>query len=199
MSLLKQSDIKLKGTTVIYDAETDEYEIDLQNASIISMDSRKKVIRIKIKSNQIHKSVLTPNNNNTIINTTEKKEVNNINDTNTTEVQQIANTNSQIVNENKEETKYKLSLHKQSMKQWFTETIRLPQYFELFISEGYEDLTYFDEDVIDDDLIEIGIKKKPHRRKILKEIKKLIVNINNNKINTSKHIIPIQNNNNNYK
>merc|ERR1712154_284013 len=33
--------------------ETDEYEIDLSSVSLIALDSRTKVIRIKIKSDQI--------------------------------------------------------------------------------------------------------------------------------------------------
>lgn len=43
----------IKAKTVQYDEETDEYEIDLSCVSLIALDSRTKVIRIKIKSDQI--------------------------------------------------------------------------------------------------------------------------------------------------
>merc|ERR1712113_1164780 len=46
--------VGIKATAVEYDKETDEYEIDLANVYIIALDVRTKVIRIKIKSDQIH-------------------------------------------------------------------------------------------------------------------------------------------------
>ena len=64
-------------------------------------------------------------------------------------------------------------------KKWFDETLKLPQYYEKFIEEGYDDMSYlfeFDLEDGDQELKNIGITKKPHRRRILKEIKKLIDN-----------------------
>ena len=62
-------------------------------------------------------------------------------------------------------------------KKWFDEILKLPQYYEKFIEEGYDDISYlyeFDINNGEQELQEIGIKKKPHRRRILKEIEKLI-------------------------
>ena len=62
-------------------------------------------------------------------------------------------------------------------KKWFVKTLKLPQYYEKFIEEGYDDMSYlleFDIDNGDQELKDIGITKKPHRRRILLEIKKLI-------------------------
>eukprot|EP01084_Bolivina_argentea_P275794 470439_1 len=193
MSVTEQSIVGIKGTTAIYDAETDEYEVDLQNVYLISTDSRTKVIRIKIKSDEINKRILenisiNPNTNGEIIHTTDNKEIDEIDTINEQNMNTNEITSNEIPinkeNEDIEDNKEELfSLPKQNMKEWFTNTVRLPQYFELFIAAGYEDLTYFDEDVQDNDLIEIGINKKPHRRKILKEIQKLILNPSNININ----------------
>merc|ERR1712244_163069 len=68
-----------------------------------------------------------------------------------------------------------LSAEKQKMQKWFIETLRLPQYFDLFVVNGYEDLSFFDDNIADTDLIELGIGKKPHRNKIVREIKKLLL------------------------
>ena len=61
------------------------------------------------------------------------------------------------------------------LRKWFDETLKLPQYYELFKKAGYEDMDYlyhFDFDNGDQELIEIGIKKKVHRRMILSKIMK---------------------------
>eukprot|EP01083_Nonionella_stella_P286934 976631_1 len=73
----------------------------------------------------------------------------------------------------KQQQEYELN-DQHDMKSWFENVLKLPQYYELFMDEGYEDMSYFDESVTESDLLnDIGIKKKPHRRKILNEIKKL--------------------------
>merc|ERR1712129_270407 len=72
----------------------------------------------------------------------------------------------------------KPSLEQQAMQQWFQQTLRLPQFFHIFVDSGYEDLTFFDEVISDNELIEMGIKKKPHRKKIIKEINKLLATQN---------------------
>eukprot|EP01083_Nonionella_stella_P308567 1089287_1 len=53
MTTIQASSIGVRGVTVEYDSESDQYEIDLQNVSLIALDARTKVIRIKIKSDQI--------------------------------------------------------------------------------------------------------------------------------------------------
>eukprot|EP01084_Bolivina_argentea_P184865 318833_1 len=62
----------------------------------------------------------------------------------------------------------------QEYKAWFDDVLGLPQYYELFIHEGYENLNYLDDDIDEQELIDIGINKKPHRTRLLKEIKKLV-------------------------
>ena len=76
---------------------------------------------------------------------------------------------------------------KKELKKWFYEDIKLPQYFKLFYENGYEDISYFDEHLVEDDLIEVGVKKKGHRHKILSEIKKLIKNKNHEATNIFTH------------
>ena len=53
-SISEQTVIGVKGTTALYDEENDEYEIDLSNVCLVTLDARTRVIRIKIKSDQIH-------------------------------------------------------------------------------------------------------------------------------------------------
>merc|ERR1711879_803046 len=55
---------------------------------------------------------------------------------------------------------------------WLRDTVRLPQYLELFESEGFDELEVL-VDLTDPLLKQIGIKKMGHRMKIMKEIKKL--------------------------
>merc|ERR1712129_625039 len=68
----------------------------------------------------------------------------------------------------------KLSAKQQLFKTWMGMVVHLPQYFELFVEAGYEDLTYVENmQLTEQDLIQIGIDKKGHRQKILQEIKKM--------------------------
>ena len=55
---------------------------------------------------------------------------------------------------------------------WFRQTLKLPQYLELFESEGFDELAMLS-DLTDSLLKELGINKMGHRMKILKAIKKL--------------------------
>merc|ERR1712228_365280 len=67
-----------------------------------------------------------------------------------------------------------LSAKQQLFKTWMDMVVHLPQYFELFVDAGYEDLTYVENmQLTEQDLIQIGIDKKGHRQKILQEIKKM--------------------------
>jgi len=55
---------------------------------------------------------------------------------------------------------------------WFRDTLRLPQYIDLFESEGFDELETL-ADLTDSDLKELGINKMGHRKKILKAVKML--------------------------
>merc|ERR1712107_103344 len=68
----------------------------------------------------------------------------------------------------------KLTAKQQLFKTWMGMVVHLPQYFELFVDAGYEDLTYVENmQLTEQDLIQIGIDKKGHRQKILQEIRKM--------------------------
>eukprot|EP00484_Ammonia_sp_Unknown_P008568 CAMPEP_0197075736 /NCGR_PEP_ID=MMETSP1384-20130603/211760_1 /TAXON_ID=29189 /ORGANISM="Ammonia sp." /LENGTH=344 /DNA_ID=CAMNT_0042514585 /DNA_START=33 /DNA_END=1067 /DNA_ORIENTATION=+ len=63
---------------------------------------------------------------------------------------------------------------KQRMKWWLTEVVALPQYVDVFLNNGFEDLSYLkDTNLSEHDLKEIGIHLKGHRLKILSEIQRL--------------------------
>ena len=69
-----------------------------------------------------------------------------------------------------------MAADKDEYKKWFDDKLKLPQYYELFKDEGYDDMSYlyqFDIDNGDRDLKEIGVKKQGHRRRILSQIQKL--------------------------
>ena len=57
------------------------------------------------------------------------------------------------------------------IKNWLKNECNLLEYYNLFIENGFDDIDLIF-DLNNNDLIEIGIKKKGHRMKILKEIKK---------------------------
>eukprot|EP01083_Nonionella_stella_P225643 801985_1 len=60
------------------------------------------------------------------------------------------------------------------MKSWLENTVKLPQYYQLFIEAGYEDMSYLDETIEDRDLREdVGITVQSHRKTILHAIKSL--------------------------
>ena len=56
---------------------------------------------------------------------------------------------------------------------WLSDIVGLPQYFDVFINNGFEDLSFFNQDLKEEDLMDVGIKLKGHRMKILSEIRKL--------------------------
>eukprot|EP01083_Nonionella_stella_P225647 801991_1 len=60
------------------------------------------------------------------------------------------------------------------MKLWFDKTVQLPQYYSLFVEAGYDDMSYLDATIGDQDLIEdVGITVQSHRETILNAIKSL--------------------------
>ena len=64
------------------------------------------------------------------------------------------------------------SAKQQLFKTWLEMVVHLPQYFELFVDAGYEDLSYLENmKLTEQDLTQIGIEKPGHRLKILHEIR----------------------------
>lgn len=58
---------------------------------------------------------------------------------------------------------------------WFKQELGLPQYYKNFLKQGYEDLSFLDADIDENELMnDLKISKKPHRKKILNEIEKLV-------------------------
>ena len=55
----------------------------------------------------------------------------------------------------------------QKVKDWLCDLVKLPQYFDLFIENGYDDLETLS-DLTMEELEHIGIEKRGHRKKILK-------------------------------
>lgn len=54
---------------------------------------------------------------------------------------------------------------------WFRDKLKLPEYLDLFVSEGFDDL-WVVADLTETHLKELGITKMGHRMKLLREIKK---------------------------
>merc|ERR1712113_529864 len=66
------------------------------------------------------------------------------------------------------------SAKQQLFKTWLEMVVHLPQYFELFVNAGYEDLSYLENmKLTEHDLKQIGIEKPGHRQKILLEIQNM--------------------------
>eukprot|EP01083_Nonionella_stella_P221357 790908_1 len=53
------------------------------------------------------------------------------------------------------------------VEQWLTREVGLSQYIDLFMEEGYDEMDVIVQTVTEQDLLEIGIKKRGHRKKIL--------------------------------
>lgn len=63
---------------------------------------------------------------------------------------------------------------KNKMKIWFDKIVKLPQYYDIFFQNGFEDLSYLrDIKLTEKDLIDMDITLKGHRCKIFHEIEKL--------------------------
>eukprot|EP01083_Nonionella_stella_P071397 191728_1 len=60
-------------------------------------------------------------------------------------------------------------------KAWFENVLQLPQYYEPFVKSGYQGFEDLKCD-LDQQLIDIGIRKKPHRKRILKGINDILNN-----------------------
>eukprot|EP01083_Nonionella_stella_P026461 72865_1 len=69
-----------------------------------------------------------------------------------------------------------------AVKLWLTKEVQLPQYIDLFMDEGYDEMDTIVKTVTDEDLLEIGIKKRGHRKKILLFIHELKNNNPSNQI-----------------
>ena len=66
-----------------------------------------------------------------------------------------------------------------AVKSWLKHTVRLSQYIDNFIKNGFDDIEVIQETMSMDDLDEIGIKKLGHKKKIMLFIDKLKLNENN--------------------
>lgn len=69
-----------------------------------------------------------------------------------------------------EEQKHKVE---NMLRKWLVEKVELPQYFDVFIEKGYDDVDMIENTLTDQDLIEIGIEKIGHRKKILWDIEQI--------------------------
>jgi len=66
------------------------------------------------------------------------------------------------------------SAKQQLLRTWLEMVVHLPQYFELFVEAGYEDLSYLQNMKMTElDLQQIGVEKPGHRHKILHEIQNM--------------------------
>eukprot|EP01084_Bolivina_argentea_P000073 139_1 len=62
---------------------------------------------------------------------------------------------------------------REQLESWLTDTVGLPEYIDIFIQNGFEDLAYLKYDLCEQDLCSIGIKLLGHQLKIMSEIRKL--------------------------
>ncbi len=67
----------------------------------------------------------------------------------------------------------------EKIRNWINDSVKLPQYFQLFIKHGYDDVSII-LDMNNEDLIQIGIDKIGHRKKVMKYIHLLQNTENNN-------------------
>ena len=65
---------------------------------------------------------------------------------------------------------------------WLTMDLRLGQYVALFMDDGWDDMNVIIEEITEHDLVEMGIKKKGHRKKSMSSIMKLKKKENNDNI-----------------
>merc|ERR1712113_955531 len=62
------------------------------------------------------------------------------------------------------------------IKIWLTENVRLPIYYDLLINNGYDDMESI-RDITDNDLLQIGVDKIGHRKKIIKHAQQIMIKI----------------------
>ena len=58
------------------------------------------------------------------------------------------------------------------MKKWLCVDLKLNEYLDMFINDGWDDMDVIST-LTDQDLIDIGISKKGHRRKIIKSLSRM--------------------------
>eukprot|EP01083_Nonionella_stella_P088233 245756_1 len=73
---------------------------------------------------------------------------------------------------NQQEDEEKEPSKEEMVRMWLKDTVKLPRYADQFINEGYDDLEMV-ADMTMDDLINLNIDKRGHRKKILKYANKL--------------------------
>ena len=84
--------------------------------------------------------------------------------------------------EEKEEKEGKNDNKKEEVRRWLLETVELPEYINNFINQGFDELNII-KSMTMNELIEIGLKKLGHRKKILNFIQKLNYPNNHHNIN----------------
>ena len=70
----------------------------------------------------------------------------------------------------KSESNNKQNSKQEAVKKWLKDKVELPQYFDVFIENGFESLDIIKEIQSEQDLNQMGIDKLGHKRKIMKEI-----------------------------
>eukprot|EP01083_Nonionella_stella_P107010 309432_1 len=88
--------------------------------------------------------------------------------------QQIKQMKNQMakLSRNQQEDEEKEPSKEEMVRMWLKDTVKLPRYADQFINEGYDDLEMV-ADMTMDDLINLNIDKRGHRKKILKYANKL--------------------------
>ena len=66
----------------------------------------------------------------------------------------------------------KEEMEEEKLRKWLEDIVRLPQYYEILVDQGFEDLESM-KDITMDNLKEIGIDKLGHRSKIFKYAQQL--------------------------
>eukprot|EP01084_Bolivina_argentea_P240455 403961_1 len=74
--------------------------------------------------------------------------------------------------QNIEEKKEEKHMEENEVQLWLTNELNLPQYIANFMNDGWDDMDTIINELKDDDLLEMGINKTGHRRKIVLWIKR---------------------------
>ena len=59
------------------------------------------------------------------------------------------------------------------VKMWIKYAVKLPQYLDILIDEGYDDLQTIEQKLTKEDLVSIGVEEEAHRSKIMLFVQRL--------------------------
>lgn len=62
---------------------------------------------------------------------------------------------------------------KEELKQWLIDSVQLPKYYSAFVANGYDSLKFIQDIQREEELEELGIVLRGHKRRIMREIEKL--------------------------